>query len=201
MGSTIIYGASRAGIIEEVTRGWSDPKTGAGCKTLKHCTRGNVVYAVHENTRKDGTRYRFIGVHMLLRDGASWGYKSMTEEEGPHYHNCPVSYIELAEELAQPEGLSKYATKWRAKVRELAALRSRKYNVGQVVESNSPLLYKGGRVSRFKIHKLPRGGRSLHCWDADGNVDGLLRLQKTDVAGILPTDRRSAVAATKGQAA
>lgn len=197
MGSTIIYGATRASIIEELTRGWSDPKTGAGSRTLKHCARGNVLYAVHENTRKDGDRYRFIGVHMLLRDGRSWGYKSMSEDMGPFYHNCPVSYIELAEEMPLPEGMGKYSIKWRAEVRRLAALRSRKYAVGQVVESTRPLRYNGGEVSRFKIHKLPRGGRSLYCRDADGNVDGLLRLQKTDVSHIVPTDRRAAVSATK----
>jgi hypothetical protein len=56
-------------------------------------------------------------------------------------------------------------------------------------------------VSRFKVMKLPKGGRTLWCYDADGNVDGILRLKKTQIAGVERNDRRAAVAATKERAA
>jgi hypothetical protein len=97
--------------------------------------------------------------------------------------------------------MGKHSIEWRAKVRAAADLRSRKYAVGQVVESVRPLNYSGGEVTRFKVAKLPRGGRTLWCYDADGKVDGLLRLQKTNIAGPERNDRRAAVAATKERAA
>ncbi len=198
MGWSFTYGATRRSVIEEITRDWThDDGSGVGCKTIKHCCSGNTLYVVHESTRRNGEVYRFIGVHLLQRSSDGWGYKSMDEDEGPCQINCPVSYIELAEEMPPSDGMGKYSGEWRARVRAAAALRSRKYIVGQVIESVRPLNYGGGKVSRFKIHKLPRGGRTLWCSDADGNVSGLLRLAKTDVASVERNDRRAAVAATK----
>jgi hypothetical protein len=196
MGWSFTYGTDRAEIIAEVTRGWGR-EDGSGSQTLKHCCRGNVLFAVHENTNKSGETYRFIGVHLLQKSSDGWGYKSMAECEGPNYIDCPVSYIELAEEMPPVEGLDRNSVEWREKVRAVQALRSRKYAVGQIVESVRPLNFGGGQVSRFKVVKLPRGGRSLYCRDAEGNVEGLLRLQKTDVKAVEPNDRRALVAATK----
>ena len=202
MGWTFVDGFTRKQIIEEITEGWThEDGSGVGCKTIKHCCSGNTLYVVHENTRRNGEVYRFIGVHLLQRSSYGWGYKSMDEDRGPYQTNCPVSYIELAEEMPPSDGMGKNSIEWRVKVRAEAALRSRKYTVGQVVESTRPLRYNGGEVTRFKIHKLPRGGRTLWCWDADGNVNGLLRLAKTSVKAVEPNDRRALVAATKEGAA
>ena len=198
MGWTFPYGATRRQAIAEVTAGWKlEDGSGVGCETLRHCARGNVVYVVMESTRRNGEKYRFIAVHLLQRSEGDWGYKSMDEDMGPYNYNCPVSYIELAEEMPPSEGMGKNANAWRAEVRRRAALRSRKYTVGQIVESVRPLNYGGVEVSRFKIHKLPRGGRSLYCWDADGKFFGLLRLKKEDVAGLEANGRRAAVEHTK----
>ncbi len=200
MGWSFTYGATRRNIIEEVTRGWTHDD-GTGSKTIKHCCRGNTLYAVHENTRCNGEVYRFIGVHLLQRSSDGWGYKSISEDMGPYQTNCPVSYIELAEEMPPSDGMGKNSIEWRAKVRKEARLRSRKYTVGQVVESVRPLRYSGGEVTRFKVMRLPKGGRTLWCYDADEKVDGILRLKKTQIAGVERNDRRAAVAATKEKAA
>ncbi len=198
MGWSFTHGTDRAQIIAEVTKSWGAATSGdPGSKTLKHCCRGNVLFAVHENTTRKGETYRYIGVHLLQKSSDGWGYKSMDESEGPTYTDCPVSYIELAEEMPPSEGLGQHSANWREKVRAEAALRSRKYTVGQVVESVRPLNFGRGEVSRFEVVKLPRGGRSLYCRDADGNVEGLLRLLKVNVKGVEANDRRALVAATK----
>ncbi len=184
MGWTFGYGMTRKEAIAEVTAGWKSDDGATGCETLRHCARGNVVYAVMENTPKDGKKYRFIAVHLLGKSQGDWGSKSMDESMGVGYHNCPVSYIELAEELPLAEGLGKWSDEWRVEVRRQAALRKRKYEVGQILESTRPLPYGGVEVRRFRVHKVPKGGRTLHCWDADGGTHCLLRLSKTDVAGI-----------------
>ena len=71
-------------------------------KTLRHCTRGNVLWMVKQITRKStGEATRVIGCYLLNRlvekqdnrEIVSWGYKDMTESMGPHYYSCPLSYL------------------------------------------------------------------------------------------------------------
>lgn len=180
MGSYYTYGATRKDVIAEVTQGWTRDD-GTGTQTIRHCARGNTLYVVHESTTATET-YRFIGVYLLLKDREGWGYKPMDEAMGPYQYNCPVSYIELAEEKPKAGGLGKTSDEWRAKVRANQARKGRKFSVGQTVESIRPLFYSGSEVSRFTVIALRKGGQSLVCEDADHKVYGLLRLKKTDIA-------------------
>jgi hypothetical protein len=179
MGSYYTYGATRKDIIAEVTKGWTR-EDGTGTQAIRHCARGNTLYVVHETTAADET-YRFIGVYLLLKDREGWGYKPMDEAMGPYQFNCPVSYIELAEEKPKAGGLGKTSDEWRRRVRFDANLRARKFVVGQTVGSVRPLSYGGRNVERFVVISIPKGGRNLLCEDADGRVYGLLRLAKTDI--------------------
>lgn len=108
---------------------------GNGVKTIKHCWKGNNLWAVQEYTYKDGPKtgqtVRFIALYLCrgrknTRDG--WGYKDMDESAGPYYFNCPISYLDM---VPDPGG---YATEWRAKVREQHAKANQKLVEGQKIK-------------------------------------------------------------------
>lgn len=83
-------------------------------KTLRHCTRGNVLWALHRSTQTNGETGRFVGCYLLNKDAsAGWGYKDMDETMGPYYYTCPKSYIRDA---SPP--INQVAADWRAKVLE-----------------------------------------------------------------------------------
>jgi hypothetical protein len=101
---------------------------GNGVTTLKHCFKGNNLWAVQEGYKSDGTPIRFIGLYLLRgsngsRDG--WGYKDMDESAGPYYFNCPLSYLDM---VACPGG---HATEWREGVRAYHAKANQKLVAGQ----------------------------------------------------------------------
>lgn len=136
MGWFFPYGATRSDIISELTpkeRFSDDGKT--VFRTLRHCCKGNVLYALHESGPVRDTR-KWIGVSLMQKSDGSWGYKSMDESMGPSYVSCPVSYLDAAD-----EPVNEYAAKWRAAVRAVAAERSRKKpKVGEVWSLNSPVV-------------------------------------------------------------
>lgn len=119
MGWTFPYGASRSDVIDELTR---EQKTANGgiFRTLRKCFKGNTMYALHE-TGPEGETRKWIGVYLLQRSGGDWGYKDMDESMGPIYYDCPVSYLDQADEPS-----NEYAKQWRAEVRRLAAVRKAK---------------------------------------------------------------------------
>ncbi len=113
------YG-SRASLIAEVTKGWDNPTGKLTC--IAKCTTGNNLWTVFERTIKANgdapeRTQRWICLFMIRRAGGDWGYKSVDEEMGPTYYNCPLKYIKLAEEKPAPSEMA-YATEWRAAVRE-----------------------------------------------------------------------------------
>lgn len=124
--------------------GWNTRKeladhliSGNGVRTLKHCFKGNNLWAVQEYTHPEtNVTTRFIALYLLRgrnkpsfdyhSDG--WGYKDMDESAGPYYYNCPLAYLDM---VPDPGG---YATEWRAKVREYWAKRNRKLVEGQRIK-------------------------------------------------------------------
>ena len=122
--------------------GWSSRKelaehliSGNGVHTVKHCFKGNNLWAVQEIMRDQGPDagkpIRFIALYMLKgrsdsRDG--WGYKDLDESAGPYYYTCPVSYLDM---VPDPGG---YATEWRKKVRERGENEARKFSYGQRIK-------------------------------------------------------------------
>lgn len=84
--------------------------------TLTYCTVGNVLWSVrlYQLTDLDTgilCSEKFICCDLLQKSSDGWGYKPMTEHEGPAYYSCPVSYFDLAPHV--PDG---YAASWRKAV-------------------------------------------------------------------------------------
>jgi hypothetical protein len=118
MGWTFPYDASRRDVIAELT---TDRVTdGRVFKTLRKCFRGNTMYALHESGPEGETR-KWLAVYLLQRSQGSWGYKDMDESMGPYYYDCPVSYLDAAD-----EPVSDTARDWRNECRSRAAARAAK---------------------------------------------------------------------------
>ena len=152
---------SRADVIAELTE--DNSKEGKVYRTLRKCFRGNVMYALHE-TGPIGETKKWIGVYLLqkgTRDYPGWGYKPMDETMEPYYYDCPVSYLDAADE---PMGDG--AKRWREVVREKAARRA----------SIKP---KAGESWRLRSGKEVRikSVRPLHGW-----IGGTLyRIKRTNL--------------------
>ncbi len=139
MGWTFTQNAKRADVIAELTA--ETNADGREYRTLRKCFRGNTMYALHES-RISGALKKWIAVYLLQRDqGFGWGYKSMSEDMGPCYYDCPLFYLDQAD---APMGAT--AAEWRAKVRLQAAMKPK---VGQTWR-----LMKGCVVDRVRITSL-----------------------------------------------
>jgi hypothetical protein len=102
-----------------------------GVKTIKHCFKGNNLWAVQEGQKHDGTTVQFIALYLIRGSNNSsdgWGYKDMGESAGPYYFSCPLAYLDM---VPDPGG---YATEWREKVREHHAKASRKFVEGTKIK-------------------------------------------------------------------
>lgn len=179
MGTTYTYGATRADIIREITTPWSSE--GTTCKTLRHCARGNVVYALHERHNAGAeSAYRFIGVYLLSRSPDGWGYKPMDETSHPYYYDCPPSYLAIADELPLPYP-SEMSERWRELVRQNAAVRNRTFEPGSVVHTDVPLCFRGHPLQSFRVVKSTRRMKNVHVTDPSGAVAGLLAIPKSRI--------------------
>ena len=90
-------------------------------KTLRHCVRGDVLWALHRSTRTNGETWRFIGCYLLGVSSGVWGYKDMDETMGPYYYTCPKSYIRDA---SPP--INQVAADWRERVLEYHKVNKRR---------------------------------------------------------------------------
>jgi len=82
-------------------------------RTMRSAIRGKCLWCVNE-TRclEDGKIDVWIGLALIERDGQRWGYKDMSEESGPNYYTCPLSFLD---EVPPPP--SEFAVSWRMEVR------------------------------------------------------------------------------------
>ena len=141
MGWYFTHGAERRDVIEELTEDTS--KDGRVFRTLRKCFRGNTMYALHEGGPADGPK-KWIGVYLLQRSDIGWGYKPMDETMGPNYYDCPVSYLDAADEPAND-----YAKEWREACRKGAAARAaKKPKVGETWS------LRGCRIDAVRITSL-----------------------------------------------
>jgi len=121
MGWTFTRDSERADIIAERIEAWSND-THAG-RTLRHCTKGNVLWTVRELTdKRTGVTERYIGCDLLqCQRGFGWGYKDMCESSHPYYYSCPLVYLDIAPVACET---------WRERVREYHARQKRQLKVG-----------------------------------------------------------------------
>jgi len=142
MGWTFPYGASRRDVIGLLTREQKTANDGV-FRTLRKCLRGNTMYALHESGPKDDTK-KWLAVYLLQRHGDGWGYRDLSESEHPYHYDCPVSYLDEAD-----EAINECARKWREGVRARAAERaSKKPKKGET------WTLKGCRITQIKITSL-----------------------------------------------
>jgi len=124
MGWTHTRGASRKDIIKKVTE--QKENESGSWETIAYCSRGNVVWAVLQITKKkDGQPFsssRFIMCYLLRSDkDFGWGYKDISEDMGPAYYTCPLKYFSLCPDYFIQD--YPHAVEWRANVRESYRLR------------------------------------------------------------------------------
>jgi len=103
MGTYFTPGASKAALVAELLR---DNNVEA------HDLSGNRLWCLIPSTR-DGKPWKYVCLFKLVdggRDG--WGYKPISEDMGPCYYDCPLSYVKAVEPF---EPLA-YAREWRDKV-------------------------------------------------------------------------------------
>jgi hypothetical protein len=129
MGWLFTQGQTRAALIRRLTE--PQDNDSASYRTVAHCSKGNVLWAVQEVVfkiakphREIGTAYRFIGCYLMARQrDCGWGYKDMEESMHPYHYHCPLAYLDLAPE-ACPD--------WRKNVRAWHARASRPVSVGDI---------------------------------------------------------------------
>lgn len=104
---------------------------GNGVKTLRHCLKGNNLWAVHETVYEQGPQagetVRFVVLYMLRggdKEQHRWGYKDVDGDSGPNYVNCPLSYLDDLSEATS------HGVAWRERVRRYWAARNRKIEAG-----------------------------------------------------------------------
>lgn len=157
MGWLFTRGQTRADLIHRLTK--PEENDLSSYRTLAHCCKGNVLWAVQEVTFKQhtprfekGAPHRFIGCYLLGydRDCRGWGYKDMEESMHPYHYHCPLSYLDMAPEACPA---------WREEVRKRHALSSRPISVGD----HWSLL--GCTVDVVRIVSV----RPLHGCDRNGN--------------------------------
>lgn len=162
MGWLFTAGQTRAALIRRLTEPQHNETS--SYRTLVHCAKGNVLWAVQEVVFKVakphhdiGVPYSFIGCYLLANHhGCGWGYKDMEESMHPYHYHCPLSYLDMAPE-ACPD--------WRQKVREWHARASRPVAIGDiwslvgskvdvvVIQSARPLR---GRDRSGVLYRIPR---------------------------------------------
>lgn len=101
-------------------------------RTIAHCLRGNVLWSVVEITQKHATNLYILCDVLVSKKhpdgGYTWGYKPMSEIEGPYYYTCPLKYLAMAPSVNEV---------WRNKVRDYHLKRNPNWSVsgiGQVIE-------------------------------------------------------------------
>ena len=117
MGWYYSQGASRKDIIREQLT------LGENHTVLRHCTRGNTLWAVIETKPADhapGYRWIYCGL-MQVDHSCGWGYKPLDESMGPVQVTCPLGYLKLC-----TSPVNAYARDWRIKVREYHAAQAEK---------------------------------------------------------------------------
>lgn len=167
MGWYYTHGATRKDVIAELTPA-EISREGGGCfRTLRHCCRGNTLYALHQSVLPDGSSTKWIGVYLMQRSSDGWGHKPMDESMHPYNYACPLSYLDEADEPANED-----AANWRAKVRLFAAAKAKqdakRPQVGEVWSCT------GRNCKRVRIAKVE--GRRIEAYNLTGG--GYYRIPK-----------------------
>jgi hypothetical protein len=83
MGTFITEGASKEDVIEQIKRE-------CGARLLEHCVNGRELWTVLRPETGDP----YIHLFLLSGEKNGWGYKPISEMEGPYYYNVPRSWLQ-----------------------------------------------------------------------------------------------------------
>jgi len=101
---------------------------------VNHALRGGTLYMCVEQTAR---KVAFIAVYRIEVHGGEICYKDMCDSMGPCYYDCPIKFIDWADnhEHGAPKS---FAEEWRQKVRDMAKAQSPKNRIqfvpGMVLE-------------------------------------------------------------------
>lgn len=133
-----------------------------GYKLVADRVVGNHFWGLVENVAT-GEKYIWLGLMQGGGRNMGWGYKSMSEHDGPYYYTCPTSLLDMASPLEDTER-NKHAIGWRAKVRE--------YHAKKKAMKSKPAT---GVVVKYGSHEYklvsPCGPR--RGWNVDRVSDGM----------------------------
>ncbi len=135
---------TKAALVEHLRHGFAE-----GIKVIADRVVGNHYWAVLE--APDRPRFILLALMQSGR-GDGWGYKDMDEYAGPHHHDCPLSFLDLAPDH---DGLNAYAKAWRIRVRQHHAI-ARSLNARKsALKPGDVLTY--GKHDYQLLKKLERG--------------------------------------------
>jgi hypothetical protein len=120
-------------------------------KPIKHSLKGNRLWVAFENTNPEcpPERNKYICLFLLASQrNYGWGYKDITEDMGPCYYDCPVSFFDIVPDPGS------YATEWRNKVRSAAADKLIQSKMVKRLEVGNNVLCNNRRPDRFRIISL-----------------------------------------------
>ena len=82
-------------------------------ETTKSSLRGQHLWTIMQvYTKKTKETKSFIVLYLIERYKGQWGYKDVSEDMGPNYYDCPVTFLKLVD-----KPMNKYSEKWRTTVR------------------------------------------------------------------------------------
>lgn len=134
-----------------------------GYVPVTHRVVGNHVWQLVQ--RPDGTKYITLDLIAKERNGG-WGYKSMDEDWGPYFFDCPASLLDKADPPATPN-----AEAWRHKVFEYADRVKRLKREMQNLKPGTVIVTAGNQFTL--LNDLGRSG-----WRARDPYGVYLRLTK-----------------------
>jgi len=95
---------------KEILQGYENST--ASCRVVEHKSTcyGRHWWVLVETTK--GDPLRFVVLYLFEKFGEGWGYKDVSEDMGPYYHDCPLSLVAKATE---PQ--NEWSAAWRERVK------------------------------------------------------------------------------------
>lgn len=140
------YGATRDDIIQELTKGWSDPKKGVTVRVLEHSLASNVLWTVEERTEPGQPTERAIGCYLLRKGQDDFSYKPMCEQVGPYYYSVPDKFLQMVPVANAQWRADVAANKAKAKAQRTSAKALRLGDYVELVGCKIPYV----RIARLK---------------------------------------------------
>lgn len=141
MGWYFLEGQTKKALVKDLIRDESREK--GIRKVLAHSLRGNCLWTVVDVGYPVGKTRIFIHLDLLQKHDRNWGYKDLSEEEGPYYYNCPIKFLDMAPVANE---------KWREGVREFHAEAARRRKM--VIEPGMKFEIRGSTIPWVLIESV-----------------------------------------------